>query len=180
MARTKKMKTVTPPVVESPNESMVNVKSVDAVQLTTIVEPVIEELQEQNEPTIMYMFYKSDWLHTISPVSKLELMDWVATVDAIMYYTPETQSYNIVLKASSWEPLDTDRKVAFQHISRRIREELEGPFTFTVRTALDTMDPFDAFFNTEQPSESEQPSDSGGTLVSDEVASMDLAPTLKP
>lgn len=105
-----------------------------------------------DEPTIAFLLNTQQWLSTIHPVTKLELLDWVSVSRANFFFDAENSTFVLLLKQSAWELLDDSSKDRFKLVSRRVREEMDGPFTDDQRKHFETVDPFDVF--KKQPSSS--------------------------
>lgn len=98
-----------------------------------------------DEPTIAFVLSNQQWLSVIHPVTKLELLDWVAHVKTNFFYDLENSAYVLLLKQSLWKTIDAPLQARFKFISRRIREEMDGPFTDEQRQQFESVDPFDVF-----------------------------------
>lgn len=96
-----------------------------------------------SEPTIVFLLHANQWLNVIHPVTKLEFLDWGIRAGCTFFL--ENNAYVLAVKQSLWETLSDDLKAKFRLISRRVREELDGPFTDEARQSLEVTDPFDVF-----------------------------------
>jgi hypothetical protein len=98
-----------------------------------------------NEPTIVFVVSKAQWLSVLHPVTKLDLLDWIAVAGGHFFYDASNESYVLIEKISHWQKLEDEVKKRFQLISRRVREEMDGPFPYEIKEKLDHTDPFDVF-----------------------------------
>ena len=104
-----------------------------------------------DEPTIAFVLNTQQWLSVLHPLTKLELLDWTMVVGANFFYDVENKAYVLLLKSSVWEGVSDPMKARFRVLSRRVREEMDGPFTDAQRTELDNLDPFTAFKKQDPP-----------------------------
>lgn len=105
-----------------------------------------------SEPTIVFLLHANQWFNIISPITKLELLDW--SLHAGCNFFLENNAYVLAVKISLWNTLDDELKRRFKIISRRVREELDGPFTDEMRNQLEEADPFEVFNKKEEKMES--------------------------
>lgn len=97
------------------------------------------------EPTIVFVFELKNWYNTISPLSKLDLMDIVPQVGVQFGYDFQSQAYLLVVTKTKWAALQPELKKRFMMVSRRIKEELDGPLTSAQREQYESSDIFAAF-----------------------------------
>ena len=96
-----------------------------------------------DEPTIVFIFDLKNWYDTISVLSKLELIDIIPMIDCQFYYNENIKSYVLILLKSKWETLDNNLKYKFSILSRRIKEEMEGPMSSNIRQKYENTDLFE-------------------------------------
>lgn len=98
-----------------------------------------------DEPTIAFVITTQQWISVVHPVTKLELLDWIATAQTNFFYDIENNAFVLLLKQTLWNNLESPVKYRFKLISRRLREEMDGPFNEDQRRQLEAKDPFDVF-----------------------------------
>lgn len=98
-----------------------------------------------SEPTIVFVFELKHWYNSISPLSKIDLLDIVPHVSVQFGFDGQNSSYLLVITKSKWQNLQPEIKKKFMMISRRIKEEMEGPLTSAQREQYENSDPFVAF-----------------------------------
>lgn len=98
--------------------------------------------QTQREPTIIFLFDMKNWYESISPLSKLDLFDIVPFVASQFQLDNHIKAYVLVLTKSKWDSLQHDLKKKFMLISRRIKEEMEGPMSSVQRETYEQADIF--------------------------------------
>jgi len=100
-----------------------------------------------SEPTIVFVFNLKQWYSNISPISKIDLLDIVPYVSVQFGFDHKSQAYVLIITKSRWAEISADIKKKFMFISRRIKEELEGPMTTVERDQYESVDLFTAFEN---------------------------------
>jgi hypothetical protein len=106
-----------------------------------------------SEPTIVFVFDLKHWYTTITPLSKLDLFDIVPSVCVQFGFDIKTQAYVLVITRSKWEATATEIKKKFMTISRRMKEEMDGPMTTIQRDHYENADIFSVFDKKEEVSE---------------------------
>ena len=96
-----------------------------------------------NEPRIIYVFDIKSWYESMSPLTKLDLLDVSPIVSSQFYYDNSLSAYVLVLVKSKWDTLSTDFKKKFMFISRRLKEEMEGPMSTLDREKYESSDIFE-------------------------------------
>lgn len=114
--------------------------------------------QPQREPTIIFLFDMKNWYETISPLSKLDLFDVAPNVSTQFYMDYGIKAYVLILTKSKWDILPEDLKKKFMIISRRIKEEMEGPMPSLARERYESTDIFKLLMGdtSETPQETQQ------------------------
>lgn len=97
------------------------------------------------EPTIVFVFELKHWYNTITPLSKLDLLDIVPLVGAQFGFDYQSQAYLLVITKTKWSSIPQEIKKKYMMISRRIKEELDGPLTTVQREQYESADIFAAF-----------------------------------
>ena len=97
------------------------------------------------EPTIVFVFELKHWYNTISPLSKIDLFDIVPQVGIQFGYDYQSQAYLLVITKTKWVSVPPEIKKKYMMISRRIKEELDGPLTTAQREQYESADIFGAF-----------------------------------
>ena len=100
-----------------------------------------------SEPTIVFVFNMKQWYSNISPISKIDLLDIIPHVCVQFGFDHKAQAYVLIITKSRWAEIPADIKKKFMFISRRIKEELEGPMTTIERDQYESVDLFTAFEN---------------------------------
>ena len=95
-----------------------------------------------DEPSLVLVFPAHQWQNIVHPITRLELMDWAIQHACIFFLDTQSHAYVTVVKVALWKTLDEDAKTRFKIISRRIREEIDGPFTDEQRRLFEA-DPFE-------------------------------------
>jgi hypothetical protein len=103
------------------------------------------------EPTIVFVFELKHWYNTISPLSKIDLFDIVPQVGIQFGYDYQSQAYLLVITKTKWVSVPQEIKKKYMMISRRIKEELDGPLTTAQREQYESADIFGAFEVAAQP-----------------------------
>jgi hypothetical protein len=98
-----------------------------------------------SEPTVVFVFELKHWYNTISPLSKLDLLDIVPQVCVQFGYDFQSQAFLMVITKTKWTDLSGELKKKFMMISRRIKEEMEGPMSTSGRESYENTDLFHAF-----------------------------------
>lgn len=98
-----------------------------------------------SEPTVVFVFDLKNWYETITPLSKIDLLDIVPVVCVQFGFDQQSQSYLLVITKSKWETITPEIKRKFMMISRRIKEEMEGPMTTVQREQYENNDIFNVF-----------------------------------
>lgn len=99
------------------------------------------------EPTVVFLFDLKQWGQTISPISKIDLVDIAPIVSAQFFFDVNVQSYAMIITKEKWSSLSTDLKKKFMIVSRRLKEEMEGPMTSIKREQYENSDLFDFYMN---------------------------------
>ena len=97
------------------------------------------------EPTIVFVFELKHWYNTITPLSKLDLLDIVPQVGVQFGFDFQSQAYLLVITKTKWSSAPSEIKKKYMMISRRIKEELDGPMTTMQREQYESSDIFAAF-----------------------------------
>lgn len=97
---------------------------------------------QQREPTIIFLFDLKNWFEVITPLSKLDLLDIVPSVATQFYMDFGIKAYVLMLIKSKWDNLPEELKRKFMLISRRIKEEMEGPMQTVERERYENADIF--------------------------------------
>ncbi len=97
------------------------------------------------EPTVVFVFDLKNWYGNITPLSKIDLLDIVPNVCVQFGFDQQSQSYLLVITKSKWETITSEVKSKFMMISRRIKEEMEGPMTTFQREQYENNDIFNVF-----------------------------------
>jgi hypothetical protein len=97
------------------------------------------------EPVLVFVFDFKQWTTQISNLTKLEFIDYIPTICSQFFFDPSVPAYVLTLAKSKWDTLNTDAKLKFKLITRRLREEVEGTMTQVQRDQYENTDPFDAF-----------------------------------
>lgn len=98
--------------------------------------------QPAREPTIIFLFDAKSWFESISPLSKLDLVDIAPLVSTQFYMDFGIKAYVMVITKSKWDTLSTDLRKKFMMVSRRVKEEMEGPMTTIQRETYEQADIF--------------------------------------
>jgi hypothetical protein len=98
--------------------------------------------EQPKEPTIIFLFDLKNWYETISPLSKLDLFDIVPLVSTQFYMDFGIKAYVLILTKTKWDNLNVDVKKKFMLVSRRVKEEMEGPMTSIQRETYEQADIF--------------------------------------
>lgn len=98
--------------------------------------------EQKREPTIIFLFDMKNWFETISPLSKLDLFDIVPFVATQFYMDYSISAYVLILTKTKWDSLKEDVKKKFMFISRRLKEEMEGPMNSSQRETYENADIF--------------------------------------
>lgn len=99
------------------------------------------------EPTIVFIFDLKNWFENISVLSKLDLIDVVPIMNCQFYYNETIKSYVLILVKSVWDLLDDKVKYKFSILSRRIKEEMEGPMSNIIKEKYENTDLFELLMN---------------------------------
>lgn len=95
------------------------------------------------EPRIIYVFDLKSWYGVLSPLTKLDLIDIIPVVSTQFYYDGSLAAYILILTKSKWDLLEVELKKRFMLISRRVKEEIEGPMTSLDREKYENSDIFE-------------------------------------
>lgn len=98
-----------------------------------------------NVPTLVYVFDIKQWNEQLNPLTKLEFVDFIPKICSQFFYDASVPAFILTLAKPKWDSLSDDLKIKYKSITRRLREEVEGPMTQQQRDAYDSSDPFDAF-----------------------------------
>jgi hypothetical protein len=117
--------------------------------------------EEIKDPTIVFIFTMPNWTGVISGLSKLDLVDIAPTVATQFFvdFNPEVNGYVLILTKSKWDTLSPELKRKFMSISRRIKEEMEGPLMTSQRELYDNSDIFELLMGVSSPSQTPAPSE---------------------
>lgn len=99
------------------------------------------------EPTIVFIFDLKNWFENISVLSKLDIIDMVPVMNCQFYYNETIKSYVLILVKSVWDLLDDKVKYKFSILSRRIKEEMEGPMSNIIKEKYENTDLFELLMN---------------------------------
>lgn len=97
-----------------------------------------------SEPTIVFVFEQNHWENNITPLTKIDLMDIVPKIGTQFGYDFQSNAFLLVISKSKWLELDVDFKKKYMMISRRIKEEVNGPMTYQQRIEYENADFFTA------------------------------------
>lgn len=103
------------------------------------------------EPTIIFLFDMKNWYETISPLSKLDLVDIAPLVSTQFYIDYGIKAYVLILTKSKWESLDPGLKKKFMFVSCRIKNEMEGPMSAIQRESYENSDIFELLMSQQAP-----------------------------
>ena len=119
----------------------------------TMAEMTPAAKEEVRDPTIVFIFTMANWTNLISGLSKLDLVDIAPIVSTQFFvdYSPEVNGYVLILTKSKWDTLSHDTKRKFMSISRRIKEEMEGPLMTNQRELYDNSDIFELLIGPSTP-----------------------------
>ena len=101
-----------------------------------------DNTKEVREPTIIFLFDMKNWYESISPLSKLDLFDIAPSVSTQFYMDYGIKAYVLILTKSKWDTLPESDKKKFMLISRRVKEEMEGPMQSVARERYESTDIF--------------------------------------
>lgn len=97
-----------------------------------------------DEPTIVFLFHLNNWFDNISVISKLDLIDIVPSLGSSQFYYNESiKAYVLIIVKSVWDTLDDKVKYKFSILSRRIKEEMEGPMSNVLKEKYENTDLFE-------------------------------------
>lgn len=96
-----------------------------------------------NEPTIVFLFDYTNWFETISVISKIDLIDIIPNLQSQFYYNHEIKTFVLIIYKKTWTNLEDKIKYKFSIIARRIKEEMEGPMSSTLKEKYENTDLFD-------------------------------------
>lgn len=99
-------------------------------------------IQEPREPTIIFLFDMKNWYEVINPLSKLNLIDIAPLVSSQFYMDFSIKAYVLILTKTKWDELSDFLKQKFMFVSRRLKEEMEGPMTTMQREIYEQSDIF--------------------------------------
>jgi hypothetical protein len=119
---------------------------------STYISKEKSEVSQVKEPTIIFLFDMKNWYETINPLSKVDLLDIVPLVSTHFYIDFGINAYVLILTKSKWDELNKDLKKKFMFISRRIKEEMEGPVTSIQRERYENSDIFELLMS-QQPAD---------------------------
>lgn len=95
------------------------------------------------EPTIIFLFDMKNWYETITPLSKLDLFDIAPKVSTQFYMDFGINAYVLILTKSKWDDVPEELRKKFMIISRRVKEEMEGPMQTLARERYEQSDIFE-------------------------------------
>jgi hypothetical protein len=96
-----------------------------------------------DEPTIVFLFDLKNWFDNISVISKLDLIDIIPYLSSQFYYNDNIKAYILIIVKSSWDKLEDKLKYKFSILSRRIKEEMEGPMSNLLKEKYENTDLFE-------------------------------------
>ncbi len=116
-----------------------------------------QQPEQAREPTIIFLFDMKNWYETITHLSKLDLFDIAPKVSTQFYMDFGINAYVLILTKSKWDGVAEDLKKKFMLISRRVKEEMEGPMQTAVREKYENSDIFKLLMGDGEQPPSEQP-----------------------
>jgi hypothetical protein len=131
------------PVVSSSEEQLPQ----DVVQEETTAPP---------EPRIIYVFDLKSWYGVLSPLTKLDLIDITPMVSTQFYFDGSIPAYILILTKNKWDALEVELKKRYMLISRRVKEEIEGPMSTIDREKYENSDIFEIVMAQKQAMENSQ------------------------
>ena len=131
------------------------------------------------EPRIIYVFDVKSWYETMSPLTKLDVIDIAPIVSGQFYFDSNLNAYVLVLVKSKWDLLTPELKKRFMFISRRVKEEMEVPMSTLDREKYENSDIFELVMSERQqlPSvtEGEEASDPTVEDLMESINAVELA-----
>lgn len=110
--------------------------------MASITEDTSQQPPQIKEPTIIFLFDLKNWTETISPLTKLDIIDIAPLVSTQFYLDSNIKAYILILTKGKWDSLSSDTKRKFMIIARRVKEEMEGPMTTVQRDSYENADIF--------------------------------------
>lgn len=101
------------------------------------------QTNEQQEPTIIFLFNLKNWYESISPLTKLDLIDIAPLVSTQFYIDYGVKAYVLVLTKGKWDSIEPNLKKKFMFISRTVKEQMEGPMSFIQKETYENSDIFE-------------------------------------
>lgn len=108
----------------------------------------VEDLKKEEPPkipTLVFLFDIKQWNQQLNPLTKLEFIDFIPNICSQFFYDGSVPAYVMTLTKDKWDSISPEIKIKYKAITRRLREEVEGPMTQAQRDAYDAADPFDMF-----------------------------------
>lgn len=108
----------------------------------------VEDLKKEEPPkipTLVFLFDINQWNQQLNPLTKLEFIDFIPNICSQFFYDGSVPAYVMTLTKEKWDSLSPEIKIKYKALTRRLREEVEGPMTQAQRDAYDASDPFDVF-----------------------------------
>lgn len=105
------------------------------------------------EPTIIFLYDLKQWYQNISPLSKIDIMDIAPSVSSQFFFDYKIQSYVMILSKSKWDVTAPETKKKFMIVSRRVKEEMEGPLSSVKREEYENSDIFELFMAAQKKQE---------------------------
>lgn len=109
------------------------------------------------EPTIIFLFDMKNWYETITPLSKLDLFDIAPKVSTQFYMDFGINAYVLILTKSKWDDVPEELRKKFMVISRRVKEEMEGPMQTLARERYEQSDIFELLMGNQTSEASQVP-----------------------
>lgn len=130
-----------------------------------------------NVPTLVYVFDIKQWNEQLNPLTKLEFVDFIPKVCSQFFYDASVPAFILTLAKPKWDGLTDDIKIKYKSITRRLREEVEGPMTQQQRDAYDASDPFDAFKKRDETAATSQEATTASDVTNetDDKDSLDMS-----
>ena len=101
--------------------------------------------EQQQEPTLVFIFDLKQWTTQISALTKLEFVDYIPNICTQFFVDKSIPAYVLTLTKTQWNTFTPETKLKFKTITRRLREEIEGAMTQVQRDAYESSDPFEVF-----------------------------------
>ena len=98
-----------------------------------------------DEPTIVFLFELKKWYENINPLTKIELIDIAPVIGTQLFFDFQANGYVLVITKTKWTGTSQEAKRRFMTISRRLKEEIEGPMVTIDRDIFEASDLFEIF-----------------------------------